>query len=74
MLKLELNYHDWLDKMWSIMKNREDNEVTDRTGVIFAQQDTKLLRLIWWGIVYDEDWIWERHDQSYRSNLYQNQN
>ena len=56
------------------MKNREDNEVTDRTGVIFAQQDTKLLRLIWWGIVYDEDWIWERHDQSYRSNLYQNQN
>ena len=55
MLKLELNYHDWLDKMRSIMKNKEDNKVTDRTGVIFAQQDTELLRLIRWGTVYDED-------------------
>ena len=55
MLKLELNYQDWLDKMRSIMKNKEDNKVTDRTGVIFAQQDTELLTLIRWGMVYNED-------------------
>ena len=36
MLKLELNYHEWSDKMWFITKSRQDNDVTDCTSVIFV--------------------------------------
>ena len=34
MPKIELNYHNLSDKMWSIMKNRQNNDLSDRTGVI----------------------------------------
>ena len=32
--------------MWSIMKNREENDLTNHIGVIFVEYNTKLLRLI----------------------------
>ena len=41
--------------MWSIMKTRQDNDVTGRRGVIFVEYDIGLLSLIRQCVVYDED-------------------
>lgn len=45
MSKLELNYHDRLDRMQLIMKTRSDNDVIYCKGVIYVEYDTKLLTL-----------------------------
>ena len=44
--KLELNYHDQSDRIQSIMKNSQDNDVTYHTGVISVEYDTNMLRSI----------------------------
>ena len=44
--KLELNYHDKLDKMQSITKTRQDNNVIDRKGVMHIEYDIELWRSI----------------------------
>ena len=46
MRKSELNCHDPSDKMWYIMKRRQDNDLTDRTSVISTKYDTELSRPI----------------------------
>ena len=53
--KSELNCHDRLDRMRSIAKTRQDNDVIDHKGVIFIEYDTKLLRPNGHCAVYDED-------------------
>lgn len=35
--------HDQLDRVESIMKTREDNNITDRTSVVYIKNDTELL-------------------------------
>ena len=42
MPKLELKCHDRLIRMWSIMKTKQDNDVTNDKGVIFTEYDTEL--------------------------------
>ena len=69
MPKLELNYHDRLDKMWFITKNRWDNDVIDRTSVNSVEYDTELSRLIGQCVVYDEDETGQRRYRSYRFTL-----
>ena len=53
--KSELNYHDRLDRMRSITKTRQDNDVINHKGVIFIEYDTELLRPNGHCVVYDED-------------------
>ena len=53
--KLKLNYHDRLDRMQSIIKSRQDNDVTDNTVVISIKYDIKLSRPIRQYVIYDED-------------------
>ena len=53
-LKFELNYHEQLDRMLSIKKIRQNNDVTDYTDMISIEYDTELLRLIKQCVVYDE--------------------
>ena len=45
--KMKQNSHDWLYKVQSMMKMRQDNDVTDYTCAVYAKNDTKLLKLIW---------------------------
>ena len=66
MLKSELNCHDWLDQMQSIMKSREDNNVTNCIGVIFIEYNIELSRPIWLCEVYDEDETRQWCDRSNR--------
>ena len=35
-------------------KTKHNNNVTDRTSVVYAQTKTKLLGPVWLGVVYDE--------------------
>lgn len=46
-----------------------DNGMTNHTGVISAEYDAELSRLIEQFAVYDKGEIGQRHDQSYRSAL-----
>ena len=43
MSKMKLSCHDQYDRVWSVMKTRHDNDTTNRTGVIYAENDTKPL-------------------------------
>ena len=48
--------------MRSLTKTRQDNKVTDRTRVVYAENETKLLWLIKPGVDYDENQIGQWHD------------
>ena len=41
MSKSKLNYQDLSNWVWSVMKTKQDNDMTDRTGVIYAKNETK---------------------------------
>ena len=71
MLKTKLSCLDRLDRVWFMMKTRQDNDMTDRAGVVYVKNKTKLSWLIKPSVVYDESQIGQRHDQSYRYNLRQ---
>lgn len=51
------------------MKAKQDNDMTNRTGMIFVGYNTKLLRPIGKCAVNDEDENGQRCDQSYKSTL-----
>lgn len=36
-----LNYWDLLDRVWSVMKRKQDNDVTDLTGVIYVEKKSE---------------------------------
>ena len=42
MLKTKLRCHDRLDQMSSMMKTRQDNNVTDSIGAVYTENDTEL--------------------------------
>lgn len=68
-MKSKLNCQNWLDKMQSITKTRQDNDVTNCIGVIYTEKDIELLLLIRQGTIYDEMKIGEWHDQLYMWDL-----
>lgn len=55
MPKSKLNCHDQSDRMRSIMKDKQDNDVIDHIGVIFVEYDTELSSLIGWCVVNDKN-------------------
>ena len=56
------------------MKTRQDNDVTDRTDAVYAENQNELPCLIGLGAIYEENNTWQRCDKSYKSSLHQNQN
>lgn len=62
MSKSKLNYHDWSDKMQSITKTRQNNDVIDRKGVVSTEYNNELSRLIELCVVYDKDETGQQHD------------
>ena len=54
-LTSELNNYDRSDKMRSITKSRQDNDITNRISAISVEHDNKLSRLIKQCVVYDEE-------------------
>ena len=41
--KLKLNYRDLSNQVWPMMKTRQDNDVTNRTGMIYTENNTDIL-------------------------------
>lgn len=44
--KTTLNHRDRSDEVWSMMKTKLDNDVTNRIGVVHSKTKTKLSRPI----------------------------
>ena len=51
---MKLNDYDGSKKVLSMMKTRQDNDITDRTSVVYAKIITKLSWLIKQDVVYYE--------------------
>ena len=46
-----MNYHNWLDRVHSITKTTQDNDVTDHTGVVYVEKDIELSWPIELGVI-----------------------
>ena len=54
MLKSKLNFWDLFDRVRSVMKTRQDNDMTNRTGALYTKNDIELLWPIGLGVIYDK--------------------
>ena len=52
-----------------IMKMKQDNDVTNHTGVVYTKNKFKLLWFIELGVLYDENQTGQWHDRSYTGVL-----
>ena len=55
--KSEMNHHCRSNKMHSIIKTKNDNDVNDHKGVTSIEYDIELSRPIGQCVVYDQDEI-----------------
>lgn len=53
--KPKLNCQDLSDQVWSVMKTRQDIDVTDHIDVVYIKNEIELSWLIQQGAVYDEN-------------------
>ena len=68
--KTKLNYHDKSDRVRSVTKIRHNNNVTDRIGTVYAENENELSWPIRQGVVYDKNDTQQWRDQSYRCALH----
>ena len=40
-LKKKLSYHDWSDRVQSMMKTKQDNDMTDRIGLVHIETENE---------------------------------
>ena len=62
MPKMKLSFLDLLDRVQSMIKTIKDNDMIDRTSLVYVETKTELLRLIELSAVYYENQIGQRHD------------
>lgn len=67
--KMKLSCHDCLDRDLSIMKTRQDNSMIDRTGAIYAKNNTELSRPIRSGAGCDKNQVGKLRDLFYKCSL-----
>ena len=53
----------------SVMKTRQDNDVTHRIGLVYVEKDTEHSGPMWPSVVYDKNQIGQRRDRLYRCDL-----
>ena len=68
---MKLSYCDQSNRVQSMMKTRQDNEVIDYKGIVYVKNEVKLSWLIELSAVYDENQTRQWCDQSYRCDLLQ---
>ena len=73
-LKTILNYCDWLDKLLFVMKTRHDNDMIDRTGAVYTENDIELSWLIGLGVNCYGNLIGKQCVWSYKISLCQKWN
>ena len=52
------------------MKTRQDNDMTDLIGMVYAKNETELSWSIRLDVVCDENQAWQWPDRSYRCGLH----
>lgn len=57
-----LNCEDQSNSVWSTKKTGQGNDVINRIGPLYSKNETKLSCPIRPGIVYDTNWIGQRHE------------
>lgn len=62
MPKIKLSFLDLLDRVQSMIKTIKDNDMIDRTSLVYVETKIELLRLIELSAVYYENKIGQRHD------------
>ena len=62
MPKLKLNYRDLFEQVQFVMKTRQDNDVTNCIGAVYAENKIELSWLIRSSIDCDENHIWQLCD------------
>ena len=55
MSKMKLSYHDKSDGVWSLMKTKQDNYVTDCIDSVYIETETNLSEHISPSVVFDEN-------------------
>lgn len=46
MTKMKLSYHDQSNEVWSVMKTRQENDLTDIIDLVFVEIEIELSGLI----------------------------
>ena len=49
-----------------MMKNKQDNDVTYRIGMVYSKTKIELLGTIWLSVVCHENQTWQQHDPLYK--------
>ena len=52
---MKLSCHDRLDQVWYVTKTKQDNDMTDRAGAIYDENEIELSWLIGSGVICDEN-------------------
>lgn len=70
MMEMKLNCHHRSDRVQSMNKIRQENDMTYRIGTIYTENKIELSPPIGLGVVYEENKIEKQHDRSYRYGLH----
>ena len=60
-----------MDKVRSMVKTRQDNNLTNHTSTVYDENETELLRPIELGAVCDENQTGQQHDWLYKCDRLQ---
>ena len=55
MPKMKMSYHDLFDREFSMMKTKQNNDVTKCIGAFNVEKDIKLSWLIGLSVIYDKN-------------------
>ena len=47
---MKLSFHEWSEWVWSMIKTNQDNDVTNRIGLVYAETEIELSWLIRLGV------------------------
>ena len=70
-LKLKFNYRDLFYWVWSMIKTRKDNNVTNCTGMVYTKNEIELYKPIRPIFICEENQIGLQRNRSYRCGLLQ---
>ena len=59
---MKLSFHEWSEWVWSMIKTNQDNDVTNRIGLVYAETEIELSEPIEQGVVCYEDQTGQRRD------------
>ena len=67
---MKLNCHDLFDRVWYVMKTRQDNDMIDHTCMIYVKNDNEISYRMGSSAICDKNKSGQRRDRSYRCSLH----